>query len=201
MGEDDHKGSRPPHLRLLLPEESREDEELVPLARQGDLAALSLLYQRHGGALWGFLMAFHLPLHAATAVATQAFSESLLASEPGWSFPGLLFRSAWEMCLPQLQEEVPLPISPASGGGSDEGGTSMLLGPSGGVWLASQLPTLPRHERAAILLYYKVGLRLKEMAVILGGSEADAMDVLAKARTQLRMLIGEGRNHAHSGQQ
>lgn len=186
---------------------SEVDTKLALRARRGDAQALSSLYGRHRGRLYGYLVA-HFGRDAAGDVFQEAWTkvlENIDSYDPsGGSFRAWLFRIASNAGIDRVRREAvrrgPELDAPATEEGSrridlvageepgpEREGASRMLGRD----LASALQKLPETQRAAVLLRHQQGYSFREIATALGMREVSARTAVHRGLKRLREELGE----------
>lgn len=181
-------------LRLVSAPGERDDASLLDSARDGDRGAVEQLASRHDGALRGLLLRLEVPPgDPLDRVVEAAWAEALSPLEaplPEESLAARLFRAALahaDRAAPPRTaasaEVDPGPAFEAETGGA----TRMLSGPDGAAWVDEALRSLPRAERAALLLCHKHGLTAREVAHALGRDREAVASLVAAALRRLRV--------------
>jgi len=153
--------------------EPGSDEALLRAVAAGDAGALTRLYQRHAGALFGYLYR----LAGDRMTAEEILQDTLLAVwRSAAAFEGRSKVTTWLFGVARRQAHnrlrgrscpepigVPLPDRPDQGAGPDELG----IAAAGGTPLAAAIDRLPDHHRDVIALVFVAGLPLADVAEVL----------------------------------
>ncbi|MBL7258608.1 RNA polymerase sigma factor [Paractinoplanes lichenicola] len=151
---------------------AQEDHELLRSIAAGDAAALSLLYERHSGPLFGYLLrlagdrmtAEEILQDTMLAVWRSAGAFQSRAKVSTWLF-GVARRQAHNRLrlrsAPEPAAELPDPAD--QGAGPEE----LAIAAAGGTPVAVAVDRLPAHHRDVIALVFVAGLPLSEVAEIL----------------------------------
>jgi RNA polymerase sigma-70 factor (ECF subfamily) len=153
--------------------ESGSDEALLRAVAAGDAGALTRLYERHAGALFGYLYR----LAGDRMIAEEILQDTLLAVwRSAAAFEGRSKVTTWLFGVARRQAHnrlrgrscpepigVPLPDRPDQGAGPDE----LAIAAAGGTPLAAAIDRLPDHHRDVIALVFVAGLPLADVAEVL----------------------------------
>jgi RNA polymerase sigma-70 factor (ECF subfamily) len=153
--------------------EPGSDEALLRAVAAGDAGALTRLYQRHAGALFGYLYR----LAGDRMTAEEILQDTLLAVwRSAAAFEGRSKVTTWLFGVARRQAHnrlrgrscpepigVPLPDRPDQGAGPDE----LAIAAAGGTPLAAAIDRLPDHHRDVIALVFVAGLPLADVAEVL----------------------------------
>lgn len=153
--------------------EPGSDEALLRAVADGDAAALTGLYQRHAGALFGYLCR----LAGDRMTAEEILQDTMLAVwRSAAAFQGRSKATTWLFGVARRQAHnrlrgrsgpqstgVPLPDRPDQGAGPDE----LAIAAAGGTPVAAAIDRLPEHHRDVIALVFVAGLPLADVAEVL----------------------------------
>jgi RNA polymerase sigma factor (sigma-70 family) len=147
------------------------DEALLRAVAGGDAGALTRLYERHGGALFGYLYR----LAGDRMTAEEILQDTMLAVwRSAAAFEGRSKATTWLFGVARRQahnrlrgrpgpEPVPVPERPDEGAGPDE----LAIAAAGGTPVAAAIDRLPEHHRDVIALVFVAGLPLADVAEVL----------------------------------
>lgn len=150
------------------------DEELLRSVAAGDAAALSRLYERYAGPLFGYL--FRLAGDRMTA--EEILQDTMLAVwRSAGAFEGRAKVTTWLFGVARRQAHnrlrgrpaaepagADLPDRPDQGAGPEE----MAIAAAGGTPVAAAIDLLPDYHRDVIALVFVAGLPLADVAEVLG---------------------------------
>ncbi|MFI5955692.1 RNA polymerase sigma factor [Cryptosporangium sp. NPDC051539] len=147
------------------------DDELLRAIAAGDAAALSRLYERYAGALFGYLHR----LAGDRMIAEEILQDTMLAVwRSADTFEGRARVTTWLFGIARRQahnrlrgrfapEPADLPDRPDEGAGPDE----LAIAAAGGTPVAAAIDRLPAHHRDVIALVFVAGLPLADVADVL----------------------------------
>jgi RNA polymerase sigma factor (sigma-70 family) len=156
--------------------EPGSDEALLRAVAAGDAGALRWLYERHAGALFGYLHR----LAGDRMTAEEILQDTLLAVwRSAASFEGRSKATTWLFGVARRQAHnrlrgrscpepigAPLPEGPEradQGAGPDD----LAIAAAGGTPVAAAIDRLPDHHRDVIALVFVAGLPLADVAEVL----------------------------------
>jgi RNA polymerase sigma factor (sigma-70 family) len=151
--------------------EPGSDEALLRAVAAGDAAALTRLYERHAGALFGYLYR----LAGDRMTAEEILQDTMLAAwRSAAAFEGRSKATTWLFGVARRQahnrlrgrpgpESVPLADRPDPGAGPDE----LAIAAVGGTAVAAAIDRLPDHHRDVVALVFVAGLPLADVAEVL----------------------------------
>jgi RNA polymerase sigma factor (sigma-70 family) len=153
--------------------EPGSDEALLRAVADGDSGALTVLYERHAGALFGYLHR----LAGDRMTAEEILQDSLLAVwRSAAAFEGRSKATTWLFGVARRQahnrlrgRSSPEPAGavladrPDQGAGPDE----LAIAAAGGTPVAAAIDRLPDHHRDVIALVFVAGLPLADVAEVL----------------------------------
>jgi RNA polymerase sigma factor (sigma-70 family) len=153
--------------------EPGSDEALLRAVAAGDAGALTRLYERHAGALFGYL----LRLAGDRMTAEEILQDTLLAVwRSAAAFEGRSKATTWLFGVARRQAHnrlrgrpgpeptgALLPDRPDQGAGPDE----LAIAAAGGTPVAAAIDRLPDHHRDVIALVFVAGLPLADVAEVL----------------------------------
>ncbi|TQS43766.1 RNA polymerase sigma factor [Cryptosporangium phraense] len=151
--------------------EPGSDEDLLRAVAVGDATALSRLYERHAGALFGYLHR----LAGDRMVAEEVLQDTMLAVwRSAGTFSGRAKVRTWLFGVARRQahnrlrgrfapEPTDLPDRPDVGAGPEE----LAIAAAGGTPVAAAIELLPAHHRDVIALVFVAGLPLADVAEVL----------------------------------
>lgn len=195
------------HIILLMRDEV-DDEQLMELYRDGDAGAFDVLYHRHKGGLYRYL----LRLCKHKAVAEELFQDvwsNIIRSreryQPSAKFSTFLYQIAHNRLVDHVRQRPGLALSldvededtdslaeriPADPGSQPE---ILLERKRWAASLVEHIEALPTLQREAFLLREEAGLSLEEIALATGVTPETAKSRLryavAKLRDGLRGLV------------
>ncbi|WP_328504734.1 RNA polymerase sigma factor [Streptomyces sp. NBC_00457] len=149
------------------------DEALLRAVAVGDVSALTHLYERHAGALFGYLYR----LAGDRMTAEEILQDTMLAVwRSAAAFEGRSKATTWIFGVARRQAHnrlrirsgpetigVPPLDRPDQGAGPDE----LAIAAAGGTPVAAAIDRLPDHHRDVIALVFVAGLPLADVAEIL----------------------------------
>jgi RNA polymerase sigma factor (sigma-70 family) len=153
--------------------EPGSDEALLRAVGAGDAGALTRLYERHAGALFGYLHR----LAGDRMTAEEILQDTLLAVwRSAGTFEGRSKPTTWLFGVARRQAHnrlrgrpgpeptgALLPDRPDQGAGPDE----LAIAAAGGTPVAAAIDRLPDHHRDVIALVFVAGLPLADVAEVL----------------------------------
>lgn len=175
--------------RLL---QTQPDGVLCRLALRGNSGAYEALYNRHHGALYGFV--YHLLGRGASAedaedIAQESFSTAfskLADRRPDASFKSWLFTIARNRAFdqmragrPQMADVTELPIA-AEGGPERQAESKAEM-----AWLMTALGDLPERQREALVMREMGGLSYDEIAIGMDTTVPGVKQLINRARGTL----------------
>jgi RNA polymerase sigma-70 factor (ECF subfamily) len=192
--------------RLAGPEEEVADEALMSRYRDGDAGAFDVLYERHRGPLFRYVLR-----HVGTrALAEEIFQEvwiNLINAraryEVSAKFTTYLFHVAHNRIIDHVRRRPPLRLVSLDDNEDEEGMVHAVPAPSSsqpeveaesrqlGRNLLTALGQLPADQRDAFLLHEEGGLTLEEIAQMTGVGRETVKSRLRYALAKLR----EGMSH------
>lgn len=173
------------------------DAALLALVARGDSAALTRLYETHGGRLYGFL----LRLANDPMTAEEILQDTMLAVwRSAGTFAGGSRVTTWLFGVARRQAynrlrgtPGPAPAEPLDRPDPAPGPDDLAIAAAGGTPVAAAIGRLPDHHREVIALVFVAGLPLAEVAEILGVPVGTIKSRLHHARAALaRMLTSQG---------
>jgi RNA polymerase sigma-70 factor (ECF subfamily) len=164
----------------------------MQLVQAGDPHAFEVLFARHHGPVWRYLVRTTRDEQAASELYQETFLRVWRAAStwrPGLAFRPWLYRVAGNAARDRFRsgqrEVVTQPLDPERDGRS-------LATPVAAVDLERALARLPDTYRDAFLLGVVEGFDHNEVALVLGISPDNARARIARARLRLRELLTEG---------
>ncbi|GIE83467.1 RNA polymerase sigma factor [Actinoplanes philippinensis] len=149
------------------------DEALLRSIAAGDAAALSRLYERHAGPLFGYL--FRLAGDRMTA--EEILQDTMLAVwRSAGAFEGRAKVSTWLFGVARRQAHnrlrgrfgpEPTVAEPADRPDQGAGPEELAIAAAGGTPVAAAIDRLPGHHRDVIALVFVAGLPLADVAEVL----------------------------------
>jgi RNA polymerase sigma factor (sigma-70 family) len=149
------------------------DGELLRRVASGDAAALARLYERHAGALFGYLQR----LAGDRMTAEEILQDTMLAVwRSAGACEGRAKVTTWLFGVARRQAHNRLRTRPAPGPvGADlpdradpgAGPDDLAIAAAGGTPVAAAIDRLPEHHRDVIALVFVAGLPLAEVAEVL----------------------------------
>lgn len=176
------------------------DEDLMICYREGDGDAFEVLYHRHKGALYRYLLR-HC---GASALADELFQDvwtRLIASRDSYRvkarFSTYLYRIAHNRLVDYYRRQSTSPLKPATDDSLDPPGPACQQPEQGAhaeqriQRLLSLLAALPQEQREAFLLREEAGLSLAQIAEVTGTGQETAKSRLRYALQRLREGLQE----------
>jgi RNA polymerase sigma-70 factor (ECF subfamily) len=153
--------------------EAGGDEALLRSIATGDAAALSRLYERHSGALFGYLHR----LAGDRMTAEEILQDTMLAVwRSAGAFEGRAKVTTWLFGIARRQahnrlrgRSAPEPAAPDLSDRPDPGAgpEELAIAAAGGTPVAAAIDLLPEHHREVIALVFVAGLPLADVAEVL----------------------------------
>ncbi|BCJ55420.1 DNA-directed RNA polymerase sigma-70 factor [Actinoplanes sp. NBRC 14428] len=173
------------------------DAELLRLVAAGDAAALARLYERHAGALFGYLQR----LAGDRMTAEEILQDTMLAVwRSAGAFEGRAKVTTWLFGVARRQAHnrlrgraAPLPAGaelpdrPDGGAGPEE----LAIAAAGGTPVAAAIDRLPEHHREVIALVFVAGLPLADVAEVLAVPVGTVKSRLFHARAAVAAALTE----------
>ncbi|MEM7586053.1 MAG: RNA polymerase sigma factor [Acidobacteriota bacterium] len=169
--------------------EPPSDEELMAAVRSGDPSGLTLLFERHGRRLFGYLRGLVGDVSAAEDLVQETFTR-LLRHRSGYN-PGRPFlpwmltiarNAAWAHLRSRARHtetDLPVPdLAPSL--------EAQHIGHQHAEQLSQALHNLPAPDRDVLLLSYFEGLRHREIADVLGSTRGAVKVRIHRAIKALR---------------
>ncbi|MFG1920394.1 RNA polymerase sigma factor [Cryptosporangium sp. NPDC048952] len=147
------------------------DTELLRSIATGDATALSLLYERHSRALYGYL----LRLAGDRMVAEEILQDTMLAVwRSAGAFEGRAQVTTWLFGIARRQahnrlrlRSGPPPAETIDRPDGSAGPEELAIAAAGGTPVAAAVDRLPAHHRDVIALVFVAGLPLADVAEVL----------------------------------
>ncbi|MEV6494123.1 sigma-70 family RNA polymerase sigma factor [Actinoplanes sp. NPDC051633] len=149
------------------------DDDLLRSVAAGDAGALALLYERHAGAVFGYL----LRLAGDRMVAEEILQDTMLAVwRSAGAFEGRAKVTTWLFGVARRQAHnrlrlraAPLPAAADLLDRADQGAgpEELAIAAAGGTPVAAAIDLLPDHHREVIALVFVAGLPLADVAEVL----------------------------------
>lgn len=177
------------------------DEALMLRYRNGEVRAFELLYQRHKGPLFRFM----LRQCAQRAVAEELFQDvwtNLIHSRERYrvraKFTTLLYRMARNRLIDYRRSAGANPghdaasaEQPAETAGVDPGPQNLLEAERAGARIRALIAALPADQRDAFLLREEGGLRLEQIAEVTGVGTETVKSRLRYAVAKLKQALSD----------
>ncbi len=184
----------------VMPREE-SDEALMLRYRNGEVRAFELLYERHKGPLFRFM----LRQCAQRAVAEELFQDvwtNLIRSRERYrvraKFTTLLYRMARNRLIDHHRSTGANPghdaatsEAPAESASAGPGPENQLESQRAGARLRAQIASLPAEQRDAFLLREEGGLRLEQIADVTGVGTETVKSRLRYAVAKLKQALSE----------
>lgn len=178
---------------------AQEDRHVIAALAAGDRQAMAQLIQRHGPGLRRFLAGMLATPHEAEDLAQETFLRVWAAAgryDPDKAAPTTwIYRIALRLAIDRNRrtgfrrflglEAAPEPEDDRPGVEADLAGRERL------AQARAALATLPERQRHALLLRAVAGMTNAEIAATLGTSAGAVEQLLVRARTGLRTLMGD----------
>ena len=169
----------------------RSDEELMKAYAGGSHKAFELLYQRHRGPLYRYIL--RQAGDAATANDLyQGCWEKIIKARASYKaaapFPAWMFRIAHNHLMDHFRRQKPVSDWPPEEiAASDPGPAEMLLDSARNVGLQQAVQQLPPEQKDVLLLKLEAGLDLHAIAEVTGVNRETA-------KSRLRYAVGKLKN-------
>lgn len=175
------------------PRAEADDATLLRLVADGDGGALTALYERHGGALFGFLHR----LAGDRMTAEEILQDTMLAVwRSAGSFGGRSTATTWLFGVARRQAHnrlrgraSPIPLAALDRPDAATGPDEVAIAAAGGTAVATAIGRLPDHHREVIALVFVAGLPLAEVAAVLAIPVGTVKSRLHHARAALAVLL------------
>jgi len=175
--------------------EPGSDDGLLRLVAGGDAAALTQLYQRYSGPLFGYL----LRLAGDRMIAEEILQDTMLAVwRSAGAFEGRAKVTTWLFGVARRQAHnrlrgrsgpepaaTELPDRADPGAGPED----LAIAAAGGTPVAGAIGLLPEHHRDVIALVFVAGLPLADVAEVLGIPVGTVKSRLHHARAALAAAL------------
>jgi RNA polymerase sigma-70 factor (ECF subfamily) len=144
-------------------------------------SAIEDVYRAHGDRIWRAVWAFAQDPDVASDAVAEAFAQALARGSAIRSPAAWIWRAAFRIAGGMLQQRsrtVSL----------DRPGSYEMTDLNGElIWALQQLP---RHQRAAVILFYYADHPVREVAAILDSSVIAVRVNLSRGRKRLRQILG-----------
>lgn len=190
-------------------ETAAEEASLIRAAQQGDQAAFERLVRAHDAGVLRLAMSFLRSPEEARDVYQEAFLRvwrNLRHFRFDSSFESWLYRIVANLCLDVLRKRKVRRQTPAVAGNGETGLDMLervpearaetdpqraLLSREIEERVRSALERLSSRERLVFELRHFHGMRLKEIGVVVGGSEEAVKNCLFRATQKMRLALGD----------
>jgi RNA polymerase sigma-70 factor, ECF subfamily len=153
--------------------------------REGAGTGLELLYREHGERLWRSILAFSGNPDVANDAVAEAFAQALRRGDALRDPLAWIWRAAFRIAAGQLKARSRERPSPAARTLPDP---SYEL-PEPQADLVAALLKLSPKQRASVVLHHYAGHPVKEVAAIIGSTQAAVRVHLSRGRKRLRELL------------
>lgn len=171
----------------------QDDEQLMLLAKNGDLSAFDTLVRRHWRKAWRTAFYFLNASADAEDVAQEAFIKIFVALPKYKSkaaFSTYLYRVVSRLCFDRNKKKQPLYTDQLPDTyGNERNGFETIVDDEHNMQIRRAIESLPPDQRLAIILRYYEGLGYSGIADALGKTRKGAERVLARARNNLARLV------------
>jgi RNA polymerase sigma-70 factor (ECF subfamily) len=183
----------------LLVDDASIDDRLAFDAR-ADVAAFALLYQQHVERVFRYLRARGLLEDDAAELTSQTFERALRhidSYRPGGSgWVPWLIRIARNASIDAARRRRDRPLNDADARSltdPDPTPEDAAVSADEGRWIRSLVATLPEIQRDALELRFGAGLSSREIAAVIGKSEAATKKLLTRSLATLKEASRHGR--------
>jgi RNA polymerase sigma factor (sigma-70 family) len=146
------------------------------------------LYREHGNRLWWAVLAFAGDREVASDAVAEAFAQAIRRGPAIRSPLPWIWKAAFRIAAGELHRRPR-----AADVGDDAAYEIAEASP-----LFAALGQLSPKQRAAIVLHYYGGYRLREVAQMIGGTSGTVGVHLSRARKRLRVLLAEESEERHA---
>ena len=176
-----------------MPIDDRSIDDRLALEARSDVTAFALLYQQHVDRIFRYLRARGVPEDDAAELTAQTFERALRhidSYRPGGS--GLvpwLIRIARNASIDAARRRRDRPLDDADARAlpdPDPTPEDAAVIADEGRWIRSLVATLPEIQRDALALRYGGGLSSREIAAVIGKSEAATKKLLTRSLATLK---------------
>ena len=152
------------------------------MTTESTTSPIEQLYRKQGGHLWLSLLAFSGDPEVASDSVAEAFAQLLGRGDAVRSPERWVWRAAFRIAAGTLKaRRRSLPASPEVSYVMEEPARDLV----------AALARLSPRQRAAVVLHHAADYPIKEVAAILGTSQAAVKVHLARGRARLRDLLGD----------
>lgn len=177
------------------------DEQLMERYRDGDAGAFDVLYRRHKGGLFRYLLRLCKQQHVAEELFQDVWSNIIRSREryqPTARFTTFLYQVAHNRLIDHVRQRPELTLSLDAAGEDDDPPAELLPADPGGQPdamverkrlaqnLVENIEALPALQREAFLLREEAGMSLEEIALATGVTPETAKSRLRYAVAKLR---------------
>jgi RNA polymerase sigma-70 factor (ECF subfamily) len=143
-------------------------------------AEVEAVYREHGARMWRYVSGFAGDPDVASDAVAEAFAQALRRGEALRSPAAWIWRTAFRVAAAELKARRRRVIPPLGTGSEPD---------TDAADLARALSRLPERLRIAVVLHYVADCPVKEVAHIVGASEAAVRMRLTRARRRLREML------------
>ena len=179
------------------PLSAQEEADLIARAKQGDEAAVGMLYRQHAPKIYGYVASRVGDSALADDLTSEVFLRAL-EGLPGFEYRGIsisawLYRIAHDRIADHFRQQARRPTIPLEG---------ELLPAQGGIdrevddrlrmeQLSTAIERLTADQHQVILLRFTAGLKLQEIAYVMDKSTAAIKMLQLRALARLRQLVAQ----------
>jgi RNA polymerase sigma-70 factor (ECF subfamily) len=170
-----------------------DDATLLRLVADGDGGALTVLYERHANALFGYLHR----LAGDRMTAEEILQDTMFAVwRSAATFAGRSKATTWLFGVARRQAHNrlrgragPVPLEALDRPDAATGPDELAIAAAGGTPVAAAIGALPEHHREVIALVFVAGLPLSDVASVLAVPLGTVKSRLHHARAALAILL------------
>lgn len=182
-------------IKVNQPLYMQDDEQLMLLAKAGDLSAFNTLVRRHWRKAWRTAYYFLNGSADAEDVAQEAFVK-IFAALPRYkskaAFATYLYRVVSRLCFDRNKKKQPFYTDQLPDTyGNERNGFETIADNEDDMQIRRAIDSLPPDQRLAIILRYYEGLGYTGIADALGKTRKGAERLLARARNNLARMLYE----------
>ncbi len=158
---------------------------MTPTVRTGahEMRDFGMLYEEEGSPLWRAVFAFSGDQDVANDAVAEAFAQCIRRGDAVRDPRAWVWRSAFRIAAGELKERGRRVAPPTQELTYDL--------PEAADQLMKTIAQLPRQQRAALVLRHYAGYETREVARIIGTSQATVRVHLSRGRKRLRQLLEE----------
>lgn len=173
----------------------RTDEQLMAAYAGGDMQAFELLYERHRGPLYRYLLRLVNDAATANDLYQSSWERVILNRRryrPSGPFRAWIYRIAHNQAMDHFRRAQPVSgRSPDDLEAGEPGPDAVVQDEELAARLSAAVGSLPAEQREALLLKLEAGLDLASIAEVTGVNPETAKSRLRYAVAKLRRLLRE----------